>query len=224
LAAAALALDLWSKHWIFANMERGEVRQAIPSVLSFQQSINPGALFGFGPGLVWVFIIASFVALGFVLYLFISSSPERRFLHLALSCILAGSLGNLYDRTFVRADKVVLKQGVTGEGTTFYGRIIPSDNEKFLLIGQGLEGDPPLHRIARADVAEIGQVGVVRDFLKFQPRIAGRDIWPWVFNVADSLLVIGVSILMLSFWQDRKEHRSEAERTSPTQEQARQAS
>jgi lipoprotein signal peptidase len=45
---------------------------------------------------------------------------------------------------------------------------------------------------------------VVRDFIKFKPRIAGRDVWPWVFNVADVALSVGVGILLIHFWMERR--------------------
>ena len=53
--------------------------------------------------------------------------------------------------------------------------------------------------------------GVVRDFIKFVPhfpawvpRLGGKEIWPWVFNVADAALVCGVCILLIHTWWDRK--------------------
>ena len=54
----------------------------------------------------------------------------------------------------------------------------------------------------------VKQMGVVRDFIRMEPRIKlGRlefDIWPWVLNIADALLVFGVGLLMLNFWRERK--------------------
>ena len=44
-------------------------------------------------------------------------------------------------------------------------------------------------------------------FLEFFPRIrtiAGREVWPWVFNVADSALVIGVGTLFIGFAFERR--------------------
>jgi lipoprotein signal peptidase len=50
--------------------------------------------------------------------------------------------------------------------------------------------------------------GVVRDFIKMEPKITIGDrsfaIWPWVFNIADVLLVTGVGLLLLNFWRERK--------------------
>ncbi len=52
--------------------------------------------------------------------------------------------------------------------------------------------------------------------MKMEPRIplgGGRwkDIWPWVYNIADVLLVAGVAILMLNFWKERREMRAAQE-------------
>lgn len=217
VAAGALALDLWSKHWAFEVLSPGDVRQAIPSVLVFRRSINPGALFGMGSGLVSLFIVASFVALGFVFYMFICSSPKRRSLHLALSFILAGSLGNLYDRAFIMADKVTFKPTAINSTDPLYGKIVNLDAESdYIHLGQGPDGDPPIRRIPRKDILKISQAGVVRDFLKIVPQIAGYDIWPWVFNVADSLLVAGVSILVLNMWFDQTRRRREPDHAAVT--------
>lgn len=203
-----LLVDLWSKDWAFETLQPSDVRVVIPKVLTFRRSINPGALFGMGPGLVSVFIVASFVALGFVLYMFICSDRRRRSLHLALSFVLAGSMGNLYDRAFIMADKVTLKSTLPNGGGSRYGKIVSNEaDSEYIRLGQGPDGAGPVQRIARKDIEEIAQVGVVRDFLKIEPRIAGYDIWPWVFNVADSLLVMGVGILIINLWIDRKEHR-----------------
>jgi signal peptidase II len=46
--------------------------------------------------------------------------------------------------------------------------------------------------------------GRVRDFIKFEPEIAGYDVWPWVFNVADALLVVGVAVLLVNLWLDKR--------------------
>ncbi|MCG3137954.1 MAG: Lipoprotein signal peptidase [Phycisphaerae bacterium] len=42
--------------------------------------------------------------------------------------------------------------------------------------------------------------GFVRDFISIDIRILGRAIWPWIFNIADVLLVCGVAILVIQMW------------------------
>jgi lipoprotein signal peptidase len=48
-------------------------------------------------------------------------------------------------------------------------------------------------------------VGFVRDFIKIPTHwLGGRELWPWVFNVADMLLVGGVAILSLHLLSERR--------------------
>ncbi len=70
----------------------------IPGVLNLQLTLNQGAVFGIGQGLRWIFIVVSIAAVGVVTYLFAQSVAGAWLLHLALGLILAGALGNLYDR------------------------------------------------------------------------------------------------------------------------------
>jgi hypothetical protein len=69
---------------------------------------------------------------------------------------------------------------------------------------------------ARSDGGRSGEQPVVRDFIKIEARIGERTLWPWVFNIADALLVAGVSILLLNFWFDRGRptHKDAAPRPS----------
>jgi signal peptidase II len=45
--------------------------------------------------------------------------------------------------------------------------------------------------------------GHVRDFLKLDLHIGSLDLWPWVFNVADVFLVVGVALLMINIWFEK---------------------
>jgi len=45
----------------------------------------------------------------------------------------------------------------------------------------------------------------VRDFIKISQKwFGGRDLWPWVFNVADMLLVGGVAVLAVRLLFERR--------------------
>ena len=107
VAIGGVALDLWSKDWAFRG---GNVppdgRVIVDKALSFQLSLNSGALFGLGRGMAPLFVAASVLALLFVWYLFMQSGRDRLSLHVALGLILGGALGNLYDRSFHDADAV----------------------------------------------------------------------------------------------------------------------
>ena len=211
VAALGLAADLLSKHWAFTRLPTnpnigGWV--AIKGLMAFQRSLNPGALFGLGKGLTPVFIAASLLALGFVVFLFYHSTRQRRSLHFALGLVLAGALGNLYDRAYMIAD--VVKFTENGHTMTVVGRIVnPGQTPMRIGVWPGGEYARP---IAPESNPQPRQLGVVRDFVKIQPQFKLRghtvDVWPWVFNVADVLLVFGVSILMLNFWWERRQEKA----------------
>ena len=70
-----------------------------PDVFGFQTSLNEGALFGMGQGMVPVFAALSVVAaLGILYWLFCLGAARDWLLTVALGCVTAGILGNLYDR------------------------------------------------------------------------------------------------------------------------------
>jgi len=212
VAAATLTLDLWTKHWAFTHLAAGSSSPGmviVPHIMTFRRSLNAGALFGLGKGLTPVFITASIVALLFVFFLFIHSGRDRRSLHLALGLVLAGALGNLYDRAFAIAD--IVRYTVDGRTRMEACRVI-GWNDSGVAIGTWPDGGPPQQTIPRQLQPRIHQQGVVRDFIKMEPRftVAGVtiEVWPWVFNVADMLLVAGVGLLLLNFWWDRKAEKA----------------
>ncbi len=173
---AGLAADLSTKSWSFRTVA-GEpvdlapraliddphyrlpwhegVRAVPPDLLDFHLVLNRGAVFGIGQRQRGMFIALTVVAIVVGLAVFAFWTDRRaRLSHLAIGLILAGGIGNLYDRI------------------TF---------------------------------------GAVRDFLHLFPRRnlpfgwswsgGSREIFPWVFNVADVLLLAGMSLLLLAAWR-----------------------
>lgn len=119
----------------------------IPHVLEFSLVLNPGAVFGMGAGMRWFFVAFTLGALGLALWMFAMWTRARdRLAHIALGLLIAGGVGNLYDRIFYAS---------------------------------------------------------VRDFIHPLPgvRIGTREIWPYVSNVADLWLLIGIGILMWFLWR-----------------------
>jgi lipoprotein signal peptidase len=219
-AVGILALDLWSKSWIFQNLAPSETSEIIPRVVVFQRQMNDGAVFGSLTGMVGLFVVASVFALAFVGVLFVSSSIKQRVLHIALGMILAGALGNLFDRAFIHADIAVFQSG-----TKIIGKVLEeSSDSDTIRIGPWPDGEEA-RTFPRSELVELKSQGVVRDFIKFVPKfprwvpvLGGIEMWPWVFNVADAALVVGVGVLLVCFWAERR--RSHSVRRVATKKEA----
>lgn len=200
VAALGLAADLWSKDWAVTHLSVRTPRTIIENVFSLRLSLNPGALFGLGAGMAPLFVGASVLALLFVVYLFCQSSSRQWMLHMALGCVLGGAAGNLYDRTFVSAYVVQ-----DANGRRDVGELIHADEATGqIVVGDFVTRASP--RVHYRDRVRGERQPVVRDFLSIDAVVANRHIWPWVFNIADALLVVGVIVLLLNFWTDRHAH------------------
>jgi len=207
VAVIGLALDLWSKHWAFATLDPQTSKVIIPGWLNFQLSLNPGALFGIGRGYAPLFVGASVLALMFVVYLFVHSTPRHRSMHVALGLVLAGAIGNLYDRTMVTAfvwDSPRTRQHQVGV-------LLEQQPDRVKIGDYPTEKNP--HWYSLGPNVTTGIRPVVRDFIRFDMQIAGVKLWPWIFNIADALLVVGVAILLMNFWLERREEPPPAPQT-----------
>lgn len=100
-AVVGLFADLLSKWWMFSRppLRQGEIWWVVPDYAGFQLSLNEGALFGMGQGYVWLFALFGLVAAGAVpVWLFRFGAASDAWITFALGCIMAGIIGNLYDR------------------------------------------------------------------------------------------------------------------------------
>ncbi|MBX3316368.1 MAG: signal peptidase II [Phycisphaeraceae bacterium] len=129
----------------------GSRREVIPGLFDLTLVLNPGAVFGMGAGKRVYFIFFTVGSVAFALWMFATWTTSReRASHVAIGLILAGGLGNLYDRLVYAC---------------------------------------------------------VRDFLHPLPGVmlpfgwswpwGGREVWPYVSNVADLWLLVGIAILMV---------------------------
>ncbi len=176
-----LAGDLASKSLAWHGLgpppdpfHQGDPYVLIPGWLQLGTSQNLGIVFGLnfgemlGLGAAGGRIATALLTIatcGLIFYLFATSRARQRWLHVACGLVLAGALGNLYDRLVF---------------------------------------------------------GYVRDFIQFvgSVEVAGRELgWPYVFNLADVYLVVGVvtvaivSIFAPSAATDRGAPKQKAERS-----------
>ncbi|MDB5295816.1 MAG: lspA [Phycisphaerales bacterium] len=162
--AVGVGADLWTKAVAFETLAphgvryneaarrhevdhgpEGEeiVHRPVPGWVHFRAMVNEGAVFGIGQGQRALFVTVSVLAIGFIGYLF-ATSGNHRFYQFVLGMLLAGVIGNMYDRVlygYVR-DMIFVLPGKTWPGTA-------------------------------------------------------REIFPWIFNVADTLLCVGVGLIFL---------------------------
>ena len=103
LAVSGCALDLTTKtlvfRWLGLPGPDSQTTWFWQGVFGFQTSLNEGALFGLGQGMVTVFAGLSIVAaIGIFIWLFFAGGSRDWLLTIALGFIMAGIFGNLYDR------------------------------------------------------------------------------------------------------------------------------
>ncbi len=161
--ALGLTADLGLKAWSFHNVAPDPVVLdadeyipvhppvvVIPGVLQLHLVKNKGAVFGIGPDRRMFFIVFTFAALAAAFAVFGRwTNAGATVAHVAIALIIAGGVGNLYDRV---------------------------------------------------------QFGFVRDFLHMLPGWqmpfgwnwpgGNTEVFPWVFNVADVMLLFGMGTLM----------------------------
>ncbi|MBC8105275.1 MAG: signal peptidase II [Anaerolineae bacterium] len=166
--ALGLAADLLTKVWAFRKLEmNSEAYQFIPGWLHFETTVNQGAVFGLGQGQRWLFVGVSILAIGFLSWLFASSERRQIGYHILLGMLLAGVLGNLYDRIA-------------------FGHVRDMIHA---LPGQRFSGTWQL------------------PLLNYPP--SDRQVFPYIFNVADMLLCTGVFLMIVySFFHKPAENSS----------------
>lgn len=171
VAAIGLTIDLGLKQWCFKNvasmpvvLDRQELLNnpywriprhdpmvLLDGVLTLHLVENRGAVFGIGADQRIFFIAFTVAALLAAIFVFARSDTDRSLqVHIGIGMILAGGMGNLYDRVVF---------------------------------------------------------SVVRDFLHMFPGGklpfewhwpgGSTELFPWVFNLADVLLLIGMALLLI---------------------------
>lgn len=107
---AALVVDLVTKAIVEHTMRVGQTVVLIPKFLQFTFIYNPLAAFGSAFGLDKligqtatriIFIVITFIAVGIFGYFMVRNRGKNKVERIAFALIIAGALGNLYDRLFI---------------------------------------------------------------------------------------------------------------------------
>lgn len=167
-AVIGVAVDLATKAWAFNTLlvswttgphgrpevDQSRVYEFIPGWLHFQVTVNHGAVFGLGQGKAVVFLLVSVLAIGFLGYLF-ATSRRQPFFQFLLGMLLAGVVGNMYDRL------------VHGH------------------VRDMIYALPGWHWPGEWMIPVLDYPGM------------DRAVFPWIFNVADTLLCVGVALMVI---------------------------
>jgi len=154
------ALDLLVKHWAEIRLGHPDDFGGMPSVivipgwLQLEFTGNHGAAMGFFQGYRWLFLIVSIGAVIFLGALFTASKRTQWGYQIILGMLLAGVLGNMYDRVALGYVRDMI-------------HIFPG------------------HRWPDSIAAHL-------------PAFWTMPEWfPWIFNVADSFLCVGVGLMLI---------------------------
>lgn len=92
-----ILLDQLSKMIVEKKIELYHRIPVIKGVLDISHVTNDGAAFGIIRGRNWLFVIITFVAIGFVIFYF-KRFQESSWMRVSLGFLLGGAIGNLIDR------------------------------------------------------------------------------------------------------------------------------
>ena len=100
LLPVILILDFFTKRWALEALAGGRQIEVIPGFLPFTLAFNQGAAFGLriGSNPRLVFIPVALVALGLLATLYVRAERGDSLRLVSLALVMAGALGNLYDR------------------------------------------------------------------------------------------------------------------------------
>lgn len=100
LALVGAVLDLLTKHWAFQYIRPFDPEvPVIEGCFSFGRTLNEGVIFGKFQGARSLWLVVSIAAVPVLAAVFLTSLRKPRWiLTITLGLILAGTIGNLYDR------------------------------------------------------------------------------------------------------------------------------
>jgi len=108
LVAVLVTLDLLTKSWALQALAGGRGREILGGLVPLTLAFNRGAAFSLtiGEDPRWIFVPITIGAVVFLVYMIHQAAPGDRLRVYSASLVLAGALGNLYDR--IRWDRGVV--------------------------------------------------------------------------------------------------------------------
>lgn len=119
VALSGAFFDLWTKHAVFDHFARrpwpSEV-VVLDGFLNYGKTYNPGVVFGLAQKFPAFWKVVAVLAVPAILVIFFAVKKPKWILTLSLGMILAGTLGNMYDRLAFGAVRDFLKFYVVSGG------------------------------------------------------------------------------------------------------------
>lgn len=101
LAIVGQNADLVTKHAAFSRIRERETVEAVRGLLQFERTYNTGIVFGLGQEWGGTFLVISVLAVPLIVWIYLSVKETRWITTVSLGLILAGTLGNMYDRVTI---------------------------------------------------------------------------------------------------------------------------
>ncbi len=176
-----LIFDQLLKFYIKTNFELGHSVPLLGQYFKLFFIENPGMAFGFHFGgkagkiiLTMVRILAA-VLIAFILVKSVKKQESKIFIY-SLCLILAGALGNIID-------------------SIFYGLIFSESN--YFTVAEFLPEKGGYAGFLQGSVVDMLHINLF--WPGFLPWIGGKEVFPPIFNIADSSITIGVFMLIIFY-------------------------
>lgn len=101
IVPVVLILDFWSKSWALRELQGQAPQELLGGLIPLTFALNTGAAFGLSIGggdSRWFFVPVTIIALGLLAVLFKQADKADGLRLVSLSFVVAGAVGNLWDR------------------------------------------------------------------------------------------------------------------------------